>query len=84
MVRIIVDTNMEQLTVVLIDFLSLRLEAFKLTLVALQVADGLTDESLELLEDNDAVNSLLSWHPGWVDGHNLHVLLLDLLRCLRQ
>ena len=73
---------MEQLTVVLIDFLSLRLEAFKLTLVALQVADSLTNEGLELLEDNNAVDSLLSWHPGWVDGHNLHILLLYLLGSL--
>ena len=72
------------LTVVFVDSFALLLEVLEFALVTLQVADSLADKSLELLQDDHTINPLFTGHLDRVDGHNPHVLFLDLLRSLRQ
>ena len=52
--------------------------------MALEVADGLADEGLELLEHDDTVHSLFTGHFYGINRTYLHVLLFDLQRRLLE
>jgi len=72
------------LTVVFIYLGPLSFQVFEFALVTLQIANRLPDERLELLQNDHAVDALLSGQLDRVDRHDLQVLLLDLLTRLCQ
>ena len=71
------------LTIVFVDFVSLLLEIFELTLVTLEVAYGLSNKRLEFLQHNYTIYALLSWHLNRIYRDNIVVLHRNFLWCLR-
>lgn len=65
---------LEKRLVAFVHLLPLLVQIFELRLVSLEISDRLIDKCLELLEHNDAIHSLFSWHLNRINRHDLHIL----------